>query len=461
MARAAGTRPRVVVVGAGVAGLAAARTAVDLAPGAEVIVLERSPRAGGLVETEQTPDGFLLEHGADCVMTAKPAGVQMARQLGMGDEIVTGEGSRTTYVVRRGRLVPLPAGLAFGAPASPKEMLQTHVLSWPAKIRMGLEPLLAPSVIDQDESVADFVRRRFGRQFLERVMEPLLGGMHGVPAAELSMRACMPRLQELEHAYGSVVVGMRRARARRGAVPAGPAAVSLRRGMQSLPEALALSLGARVRYGREVRQVERRAGGGFRIRLADDDVLDADGVVMAAPAHAAAPMVAPVSAALATLLGAVRHSPLQSVTLGFDRNRVGHPLAGTGFVAPRDEGRPTRACSWASSKWPGRAPEGSVLIRSVLDAPGATDDDLLEAARRDLRELMGIEAEPTLVRVRRRSRALPIYEVGYPARIRSMRSETGVVPGLALAGNAHGGIGVPDCIQSGREAAGAVVSAVA
>lgn len=466
MMSGAGARPRLVVVGAGVAGLAAARTALDARPELDVVVLERSPRAGGLVETEHTGEGFVVEHGADCLVTTKPAGMDTVRQLDLAGEVVTGtEAPRTAFVVRRGRLVPLPAGLAFGVPASALEMLRTPVLSWPAKVRMGLEPLLSPGPHVDDESVASFVARRFGRQMVDRVIDPLLGGVHGVPADELSVRACLPRMRELERAHGSVVAGMqreRRGRKRRAASAPGalPPAISLRRGMGALPEALARSLGGRVRLGAEVRAVERRAGGGYRVRLAGGEHLDADAVVMAAPAHVASALVAPLSVALATMLARVRHGRVDAVTLGFRQRDLGHPLAGTGFVVPASEGRATRACSWSSVKWPGRAPEGSVLMRSVLHAPEMDDEALVSVARSDLRELMGVEADPVLLRVRRIERALPVYEVGYLDRLEAMRHEAAGLGAFALAGNAQGGIGVPDCIQSGREAAGAVLGAL-
>lgn len=459
MARAAGSRPRVVVVGAGIAGLAAARTAVEAREDLDVVVLERARRVGGLVESERTPEGFVVEHGADCLITSKPAGLETARAAGLEGELVAGTGGpRTTFMVRGGRLVALPPGMAFGIPATVGQVARTPVLSWPAKARMAFEPLVPTRGGDADQSVADFIARRFGRRFLERVIDPLLGGIHGVPASELSLEACLPRLRELERTHGSVVVGMRKqARARRGQ-PAGPPVVSLRRGMESLPAALARSLGERIHMERGVRRIDRRGGGGYRLRLEDGDVLDADAVILAAPAHAAGPMVEGLSRALATMLHGVRHSALHCVTLGWNRSEVSHPLAGTGFLVPKQEGRPTRACSWSSAKWPDRAPDDGALIRSVLDAPDASDDELVAVARRDLRELMGIEADPSLVRVRRRRLGLPVYEVGYLGRLQAMRHAASALGAFALAGNAQGGVGVPDCIQSGREAAGAVLS---
>ncbi|MFW6067475.1 MAG: protoporphyrinogen oxidase [Myxococcota bacterium] len=461
MAWAGGSVPRLVVVGAGVAGLATARAALDARPDLDVCVLEREPRVGGLVETERTAEGFVVEHGADCLVTSKPAGLETARRVGLEDDVVTGEGApRATFMAQQDALVPLPPGLAFGIPVTARQMLRTPVLSFAAKLRMALEPLVPLSEGDADESVAAFVERRFGRGFLDRVIEPLLGGIHGAPADVLSLQACLPRLRELERAYGSVVLGMRRqARERAMQGAAAPPVVSLRGGMASLPEALARSLGPRVRTGVGVRAAARH-GADFRLALDDGGTLDADALVVAAPAHVAAGLVAPLSPALATLLGRVRHGRLDCVTFGWGPREVGHPLAGTGFLVPRGEGRPTRACSWSSTKWPGRAPKGSVLIRSVLDAPEADDDALVEAARRDLRDLMGIEAAPSLVRVRRRTHGLPIYAVGALERLREVREEAAELGAFAFAGNAHGGIGVPDCIQSGREAAAAVLGRI-
>jgi protoporphyrinogen/coproporphyrinogen III oxidase len=461
MGRSGDATPRLAVVGAGVAGLAAAHAALDAVPGIEVHVLERTHRVGGLIETERTAHGYLVEHGADCLVTSKPAGMDVAERLGLVDDMVTGAGTpRTTFIARGGALIGLPPGMAFGIPQGTWAVLRSPVLSLPAKLRMAFEPLVRRGAGEDDESVATFIERRFGGELVERVIEPLLGGIHGAPAAELSLRACLPRLRELERLHGSVVLGMRRSeapgdapRSRTRGGPAVPPVVSLRDGMESLPRALARPLGRRIHFGTSVTRIERVADGGYRLHLGDGDVLDADAVVVAAPAHAAAPMVGSLSPALATLLSGVRHRPVSCVNLAWERSQVPHPLEGTGFVVPATEGRATRACTWSSVKWPGRAPDASVLLRSVVDAPGAEDDDLVAAARRDLRDLLGIEAEPSLVRVRRRALGLPVYEVGYLDRLASMRNEAAALGAFALAGNAQGGIGVSDCIDSGRQAA--------
>jgi protoporphyrinogen/coproporphyrinogen III oxidase len=450
-------RPRLVVVGGGVAGLAAAHAALDAVPGLDVRVLERSHRVGGLVETEHTAQGYLVEHGADCLVTAKPAGMEVAERLGLVDDVVTGTGTpRAAFLVRRGHLVRLPPGMAFGIPSGAWAILRSPVLSLPAKLRMAFEPLIPRSMREDDESVAAFIERRFGRELLDRVIEPLLGGIHGAPATELSLRACLPHLHELERLHGSVVRGMRQSEPARKTAPGTrplPPVVSLRRGMESLPRALARPLGDRIHCGAAVTHIDRLGSGRFRLTLEDGATLQADAVVVAAPAHAAAPMVQSLSPALATLLAEVRHRPVSCVSLGWPRARVPHPLEGTGFVVPAREGRATRACTWASAKWPGRAPEDAALLRSVIEAPEADEADMVALARDDLRDLLGIEAAPSLVRVRRRALGLPVYDVGYTERLDSMRTESAALGAFALAGNAQGGIGVADCIDSGRQAA--------
>jgi protoporphyrinogen/coproporphyrinogen III oxidase len=454
MAWVGGASPRLVVVGAGVAGLTAAHAALDAMPGLQVHVLERTGRAGGLVETERTADGFVIDHGADGFVTTKPAGLQVARRVGLGGALTSGgDGPRAAFLVRKDRLVRLPPGVAFGIPATAADMLLSPVLSLAAKVRMAFEPLVRRRIADEDESVAAFIERRFGHELLERIIEPLLGGIHGTPATELSVRACLPRLYELERVHGSVVRGIRSGEASAGGPSTGSGVMSLREGMESLPRALAHSLGDRLHFGKDVLHITARDRGGYRLHLRDGNLLDADAVVLAAPAHAAAHMVDTLSPALAKLLGGVRHRPVTCVSFGWGRADVPHPLEGTGFVVPGRENRATRACTWASAKWPGRAPTGAVLVRSVLNAHEADDVEAVEAARSDLRDLMGIEAAPIMTRVRRRQRALPMYEVGYLDRLESMRAESASLGAFALAGNAQGGIGIPDCIDSGREAA--------
>lgn len=450
---AGSVRQPVIVIGAGVAGLAAARALRDA--GLDALVLERTGRAGGLIETERTPDGFVIDHGADCLLTTKPAGLEACRAVGLGDAIVTGEGSRKSFIVHDGRLLPLPSGLLAMQPGAVVGVMRSPLLSARAKARLALEPFMPRGPAD-DESVEAFVSRRFGRELLDRLVEPLVGGLYGGDGRVLSMEACLPQLRALERDHGSLFrASLRRSRPRPGALPW---MVALRDGIGSLPDAMARDLGDALRTGVTVTSVERRAGG-FAV-LTDAGVLEARGVVVATPAFVAAPLLAGLSPELADDLSAVRHPPIDCVSLAWARRDVPHPFDGTGFLVATGEPMTTRACTWASEKWPGRAPAGMALVRCVMRAPDADDAELVEVARGELRDLLGVSATPVLTRVRRHARATPVFEVGHRDRAAAMASRASDLGAIALAGNAHGGVGIPDCVASGQRAAAAIVTAL-
>ncbi len=454
MTAATHARKRLVVVGGGVAGLAAARHALDLMPELEVRVLERAAEPGGLVETEHTPQGFLIEHGADCLVTSKPAGLAAVKQLGLADALRPPAAvSATTFLARKRSLLPLPPGVGFGAPSNLLEVLSSPTLSLAAKARMALEPWVPACRQDEDESVAAFIARRFGNGLLEQVVAPVLEGVYGASVSQLSARACLPRLRALEQGSGSVVRGMRRARATQSAAAQAPV-LTLARGMGSLVHALLRSLSGHVHTGIDVIEVSRAAQRTFRLRLRDGGVLETDALILAAPAHACAALSERMSPSLAALLGEIHYGRLDCLSIAFRRSEVPHPLAGSGFVVPRGAGRRIRACTWSSSKWQGRAPDGFVLFRCVLDGTEGDDERaLLEDARRDLAELLGIHAAPALARLRRRQHGLPIQELGCADREREIHAQAEALEGLALAGTAHGAMGIADCVESGRRAA--------
>lgn len=446
--------PRVVVVGAGVTGLSAARAAMG--GEADVRVLESSPRAGGLVHTERTADGVVVEHGPDCLMTTKPAGARALRELELEPEIVR-SGERRSYVLAERALHPLPAGLLAMSPSAGLELLRSPLFSLRAKGRMLLEPIAPRGPRDRDESVGEFFERRLGAAVVDRVVDPLLSGIYGAEARRLSMRAVMPILSETERRYGSVALGMARRPRQRPDEGALPPVVSLRGGMGALPDALARALGDRLRTNVKVRAIERAARG-YRLRTSDGGAEEADRVIVTAPPWRAAELLGDLDPDLAALLTSIRPSRLDAVTLTWRREDVPHPLAGTGFVVARTELLRLRACTWVSRKWPGRAPEGVAVLRAfVRDGADASDEELVSVARAELRDVLGIEAAPRSAVITRKGRALPRYEVGHLERVRAIRARAAEHRGLALAGNAYDGIGIPDCIASGEAAARAVL----
>jgi oxygen-dependent protoporphyrinogen oxidase len=431
------------------------------APEVTVLVLEERARVGGLVETERTADGLVIEHGADCLLTTKPSGLAAARDAGLGDAIVAGGAApRRTYVSTAAGLVLMPQVFGGIRPSSMLSLLRTPLLSPAGKARSAFEPLVRRRH-STDESVRAFASRRFGRELARAIVEPLVAGIYGGDAERLSAEACLPRLRAFEREHGSVTRGMQWAirQRRQSSDREQPPVVTLARGMASLPEALAARLHDRLTIGVSVRGIARHGQCGFRVETTRGTVA-CDGVVMATPAWRAAPIVDPLSPDLAASLANIAHSALDCVTLAWDRCDVPHPLDATGWVRGASDSRVTLACTWSSEKWSGRAPVGIVLVRSVFAATGATDAELVAAAHRELRDLLGIVRVPRLTRVRRIPRATPIYEVGHPTRVAEMVAAVRALGAVGLAGNAYAGIGIPDCVASGEAAARAVLDAL-
>jgi oxygen-dependent protoporphyrinogen oxidase len=448
---------RVVVVGGGIAGLAAAHRLVER--GTDVVLLEAGERLGGTLATERS-GGFTLEVGGDAILTEKPWAVDLCRRIGFADQLVgTREGERKTFVVHRGRVEPLPEGFLLLAPTDLGALAASRLFSWPGKLRMALDLVLPRGAPDVDESVASFVRRRLGDEALERVAEPLLGGIYTADADRLSLAATMPRFLELERRHRSLILGLRagsrpNAAGARYSLFVAPAA-----GMGALVDALARRLPEGVVRMRTPVAGLARDGTRWRVETAGESFAT-DAVVLAAPAAAAARLVASLDPELASLLAGIDYASSATVTLGYQADRL-PPLGGFGFVVPRTERRALLACTYASRKWPGRAPEGHELVRAFVG--GALRPDLLDlddaalvtAVRRELESLVGIAATPVLVRVHRHPRAMPQYAVGHLARVAAIERRVAALTGLQLAGAAYRGVGIPDCVRSGEAAADA------
>lgn len=453
---------RVVVVGAGLAGLTAAHRILELAPAADLVLLEASERAGGLLGTVER-EGFVIDTGPDSILSEKRAAIELAQRLGIGERLVgTRDGHRGAYVVCRGRLEKVPEGFSMMAPTRWGAWASTPIVSPRGKLRAALELALPRRRATGEESLARFVERRFGPEIFDRLAQPLVGGIYGGDPNRLSLGATMPRFHALEREHGSVVRGMRAGQRRASEQAASGARyglfVGFDRGMQVLVDALVAAAGERLRLGAPVRALERR-GAGWTVVTAAGERIDADAVVLAAGARRAARWLEAHHPRLADALLAIPHGSAATVTMAWPRAAVPHPMDAFGFVVPSVERRPALAATFSSVKWPNRAPEGQVLVRVFLGGSegrwvvDCEDSALTRIARRELRELMGITAAPRFAIVCRYREAMPQYHLGHLRRVAAIDAMEAQLPRLALAGNALHGVGIPDTVRRAEQVA--------
>ncbi len=484
--RARGRRLQVVVIGAGISGLATAyylqKQAQEQGVALTIHVVDRAARAGGVISTVRE-DGFIVEGGPDSMLSYKPAGVRLLRELGLTEEIVgTSRENAGSFVYSRGRLHPLPEGLTLMIPSKLGPLFRTQLISWRGKARAALNVLYAPRHNGRDISVAEFVEDHLGRETFERIVEPLFAGIYAGDARQLSLAATYPQLLDLEREYGSLLRGLlimrRRREQMRRTRSTGEAGltpfITLRTGLARLVEALVDALkrsGVVFHFGCSVKRVKYQINGNeeyrwkWHIDFHRAPTLEADALVLALPAHAAARIVGSVDRDLAQVLESIPYASSATVSLAYRREDVRHPLKGYGFVVPRVEGRPLLACTWTSSKFPHRAPQGYALFRTFFGRAGAdevaslSEADLIALARSELNMIMGIDASPTHAWAFRWQQGLPQYTVGHLERIRRIEERTRALGGLYLVGNAYRGVGIPDCIANGERVTREIVEA--
>ena len=459
---------RLVIVGGGIAGLTAAHRAVEISrergTALELTVLEARDRLGGTIETEHA-GGFLVETGPDSFLSEKPWGLALCRRIGLESRLVgTDDRFRRVFVWFGKRLHPVPDGFQLLAPTRLTPFVTSSLFSWPGKLRMALDVIL-PRGGGGDESLGAFVRRRLGREALERIAQPLVAGIYTADPDELSLLATMPRFVELERRERSLIVGLWKASRKAPAASTSGARwslfVSLAGGMGELIAALASRLPSdAVRLKHRVGGIERR-GAHWRVTTEEAGAIDADAVIVATETHAASRLLRYVDPPLATLLEMIPYASSATVSLGYRRADVPHPLDGFGFVVPRAEHRDLLACTFSSVKYPGRAPERHVLIRcfvgGALNAAALerSDDEIVERVRRELGEALGITAAPMLTRVARHPASMPQYAVGHLTTVETIERRLAAIPGLLLAGGGYRGVGIADCVRSGEAAADA------
>jgi oxygen-dependent protoporphyrinogen oxidase len=457
--------PEVVIIGGGISGLS---TAYYLAQGGMAsTIVESRPRLGGVIQTERV-EGCTIEAGPDSFLSIKPAALDLIRELGLADQVIgSNDHLRVTYVRKRGRLVPLPDGLMMMVPTRVLPLLTTPLLSWRTKLRMGMELLRAPKAMTRDESVAEFVEEHYGAEAVDYLAEPLLSGIYGGDPRALSVTAVLPRFVELASRYGSLTRGVLAARAKamraRTGAGAPPLFRTLKGGLGQLVDAIARSIDGKAQVRRARAEAVERAGNKFLIR-AGGGWLQADRLVMACEAHSGAALLGGADGRVAELLGAVPYSSSMTVALGFDAADFAHPPGGFGFLVPKKERRRMVACTWVGTKFPHRAPDGTIVARCFLggveDAGVLEESDevVLAAVLDELREIAGVTAQPRFWRIARWPRSMAQYAVGHPQRVAELQARVAAIPGLYLAGNAYQGIGVPDCIRMGKAAAAAILA---
>ena len=486
------TPRRIIVIGGGISGLAAAWKILQSLRKSgqpfDLQLLESSPRAGGALQSVAR-DGFLLEMGPDCFISEKPRGVGLCRELGLeADLIGTRPDYRRSFILRDGRFHPVPEGFYLLGPSRYRPFLESGLLSWPGKFRAIMEPLM-PSRPQTDESLASFVRRRFGQEMLDWMAQPLVAGIYGASPESLSLRATFPQFLELERTYGSIVFGLRK---KRGAARSASGAryslfVTLRGGMQTLADTLTSKLGpAVVRTNTKVVSISKssspavtgrgsmdsppEAGGNdvfhapWQVRLVDGQILPADAVCLALPSYASAELLRAVDSDLSGDLAEIGYAPAATINFALRETDMKRPLNGVGFVVPHKENKLVLGCTFAQNKFEGRVPKGSILLRAFLGGvqshPWIQEDDrtLTDQVFAELKGWLGITHEPLFTHLARYDQALPQYAVGHLQRMLRIEERVLRYKGLSLAGNWGYGIGIPDCIESGERAAEALLT---
>ena len=460
---------RIAIIGGGISGLSAAFYLEKArAAGAELeyAVFETGQRLGGSMYSDRV-EGCLVEAGPDSFLTEKPWALSLCKDLGIADQLIgSNDAQRKTYIVVNGKLVVMPDGLMFMVPTRLLPTALSSLFSWSTKVRMARELLHPPRPMHDDETVAELVERHFGPEVVDRLADPLLSGVYGGDAAKLSARAVLPRFVEMEEKYGSLSMAMLAAHKKMAQAaskqPPKPLFTSLKDGMQQVVNAIAARLApGSIRLRTHVLRVYPE-NGGWRVSIEMNGDERYDCVILATPANVAGTLLDGVDRELARDLLDITYSSSVTVTLGYYMDQLKKLPPGFGFLIPRSEGTRMLACTFVHNKFPHRAPQGKGILRCFLGGArdeavlGLTDEEMLETVHRELRDILKLEARPIFSRIYRWRGAMAQYEPGHIARVARIENRVAEIPGLAIAGNAYHGIGVPDCIRSGMEAAGAI-----
>ena len=459
---------RIAIIGGGISGLSAAfylQKARAAGADLECTLFESGQRLGGSMYSDRV-EGCLVEAGPDSFLTEKPWALSLCKELGIADQLIgSNDARRKTYIVVNGRLVVMPDGLMFMVPTQLVATALSPLFSWSTKLRMARELLHPPRPMQTDETVAQLVERHFGAEVVDRLADPLLSGVYGGDAAKLSARAVLPRFVEMEEKYGSLSRAMLAAHKKMMATrkhPPPPLFTSLQDGMQQMVDAIAARLDPEsIRLRTHILRVYPEDSS-WRVAVEMNGEERFDAVLIATPANVAGNLLDGVDRGLARNLLDITYSSSITVTLGYYLQQLAGLPPGFGFLVPRSEGPRMLACTFVHNKFPHRAPQDKGILRCFLGGArdeavlGLSDDEILETVHRELRDILKLDARPIFSRVYRWRGAMAQYEPGHIARVQRIEKHVAEIPGLALAGNAYHGIGVPDCIRSGMEAANAL-----
>lgn len=473
---------RIVIIGSGVTGLAAGYALKEKVEGdrnVEVLVLEKADRAGGQIKTV-LEEGYVLEGGPDCFISEKPWAFEFASKVGLDDQLVsTVSATGGTYIVKKGQLIRMPEGVMMMIPTKFKPFIKTKLISWPGKIRAAMDVFIPRRKnLDEDEALSSFVRRRLGREILDVLAEPLIGGIHASDPDTMSLTSTFPRFLKMEKDDRSLIMAMLKSKRKMAKMmkdkpapdPSEPPKkhwtmfVSFKDGMQTLTDALAAALGRDVlKLKTEVQKIDKTslAGGktAYKLHVKGIGEIDADAVVLTTLSYASAPLVESFDSVLAGALSEINSVSSATVCLAYKEEDIPRPLDANGFLVPRVENRNLMASTWTTSKWPNRAPDGYVLLRAFVggafnqEMVDKSDKEMLDLIKADLKDIMGITAEPVKTRIFRWKKSMPQYTIGHPERIKTINDQLASHDGLFVAGASYKGVGIPDCMNNGRNAA--------
>lgn len=441
--------PRITVIGGGISGLSLAYLLLKQQPTADLLVLESENRLGGKIWTEKS-EGFLCEGGVNGFLDNRPKTLELAAELSLSP-LRSSDSARKRFIYSNGALHKLPE--------APPSFLTSGLLSITGRLRVGFE-IFVPKGGKEDESLADFARRRLGKEAYEKLIDPMASGVYAGDPERLSLKSCFPRIQELEASYGSLIralIKLQLKARKEGRAAPGPGfggrLTSFRNGMEELVAGIRASLGTKVLTDTGIVSIDKK-GKGYVLYASNGEVIESDIVILAVPAYAASGILKGLDSGISGALNEIAYPSLSVVCMGYRKERIRHNLDGFGFLVPSREGRRILGTLWDSSIFPNRAPEGHVLLRSMVGGARASgmamqpEDRLLDLVGGELAEIMGVKVQPDFVRTYTHEKAIPQYNTGHQKRVKLIDDLVLKYNGLYLTGNAYSGIGVNDCIEN-------------